>query len=384
MNDDLTEVLTERELITDSLSDFSINSDSSKVVNIIRTSDRILYKRCRRRWGWQSHLRDNLGSKAKIAPLWLGSGFHFAMEDYHGYKKYSTASKAFLAYCKATQKHSRNGLPDDFDDLIKLGCDMLDYYEEWLATRYSMKTFIFNGVPQVEVNFKIKIPWEQGLYGIDEVYYSGQLDRVAIDDDGNLWIVEYKTAKAMVTNHFMTDPQITSYCWGASNIYDRPIAGVMYQQHRKTLPKEPKLLSGGKLSTAAQTTTYRKYFKLLETIYGSTNKAPQANRDFLDKLSREETYDADPYIRRDYVFRNQYAIEAEGEKILNEVYEMLNPDLPLYPNPTRNCPMDCSFLSACVSKDDGSDWEYELDLTMEPREAVYDDWRKYLEPEEKL
>ena len=55
---------------------------------------------------------------------------------------------------------------------------------------------------------------------------------------------------------------------------------------------------------------------------------------------------------------------------------MLNPDLPLYPNPDRTCQFMCSFNSACVSLDDGSDWESELEMNFQQRERNYDSWRK--------
>ena len=371
------DVLSEREM----LHDLEIVDESrpDRVIKVIRTSDRILFKRCRRRWAWQSHLRYNLGPVQKASPLWLGSGIHYALEDFHGYQQHKRPRDAFIAYCNATAAYNGKSLPETVMDDIRLGVGMMDYYELWLQGRDPLATYVFQGKLQTEVNFKIKLPWPEGKFGIDDVYYSGQIDRVVEDSNGQLWLMEYKTAKAMFMSHFLTDPQVGSYMWGAYCIYPKPIVGVIYQQHKKMVPKAPKILAKGTISTAEhQTTTHRHYRQALINIYGEVSNAPAENVKYLNKLAMAETPDMDAFIRRDRVYRNFHSVAAEGAKIMMEVEEMLNPDLPLYPNPTRQCAMECPFGSACVSIDDGSDWEYELNLTMEPREKSYDSWRAFL------
>lgn len=383
IHDEAFEILPERDLITEADQSGLFDPKAPTRKAIIRTSDRILFKRCRRRWAWQSHLRNNLGPKHRAAPLWLGSGIHFALEDYHSSHHFPSAAEAFKAYVKASVTQIRRKgverLPEDLDELIELGVGMMEYYALWLKNRDPLQTYIHYGEPQVEVNFKIKLPWQEGLYDLDEVYYSGQIDRVVVDEAGMLWLVEYKTAKAIQTSHYATDPQVASYCWAASCIYDKPVAGVIYQQHRKTLPKDPRILANGTVSVAEnQTTSHRAYRDALIKVYGDTRLAPKANIDYLDNLADREQSRHDDFIRRDYIYRNQYQIEAEGQKIMMEVLDMLNPDLPLYPNPTRGCSFECPYVSACVSLDDGSDFEHELELTTVSRETEYDSWRKYL------
>ena len=86
------------------LTTFEVTSTDSGRVAIIRSSDRMGFKRCRRRWGWQSHLRGNLTPVESASPLWYGSGFHYAMEDFHGEKVWPTGVAAFEAYVKATYR----------------------------------------------------------------------------------------------------------------------------------------------------------------------------------------------------------------------------------------------------------------------------------------
>jgi hypothetical protein len=40
---------------------------------------------------------------------------------------------------------------------------------------------------------------------------------------------------------------------------------------------------------------------------------------------------------------------------------MLNPDLAIYHNPTKDCSWDCPFKSMCIAMEEGADWESYLD-----------------------
>jgi hypothetical protein len=351
---------------------------------IIRTSDTLLFRRCRRAWGWSSHLKEARGPRNAASPLWLGSGFHFALEDFHGPNVYGHPTKALQAYAIATHRwRGRQALPGTWVDDLVLGKAMLAYYaDEWLRNRSPLETFVWDGVLQTEVNFRIEIPLPREMldaYGYKNAVYSGTLDRVVIDENGTLWIVEYKTAKAIQTNHYETDSQISRYCWAASLLYPGyPIGGVIYQQHRKTLPDEPRTLSNGKLSTSkSQSTDYFMYRKAVIDRYGSVQGAPGDVLATLNHFASLEEPTHNKFVRRDSIYRNAHQCEAEGTKILLEVSEMLNPELPLYPNATRECGF-CTFKGPCIAMDDGSDWVAELEAYTMPRDLVYDSWRQYL------
>jgi len=219
----------------------------------------------------------------------------------------------------------------------------------------------------IEIPFDIRRFFPNSPYS--RALYSVTIDRVTEDSDGLLWLVDYKTAKQMQTMHFAIDPQIGAYYWAASHIYRRPIGGFIFQQHRKDIPAPPRMLSSGRLSSdVRQLTTHTAYRGALCNIFGEdSSRWPKENLKVLNELAFEETPEADRFIRRDRVYRNEYAFESEGAKILLELEDMLNPNLPLYPNPTRDCAFLCPFMHACVSIDDGSDWEQELELLTQPR-----------------
>lgn len=351
----------------------------------IHTSDRIGFKRCRRKWNWQSPIRNYLEITESPGPLWMGSGMHFALEDFHGYNKYGSASKAFMAYVQAWKKGAKLRMPSNHLELTELCSGMLEYYEKWLEHRNPLKTFFVDGVPQVEVTFEIPLPVERTFYDIhgrpyDEVRYIGTIDRVAIDEHNRLWPIDYKSAAQFSTTHFDMDPQVSAYCWACDVLYPQhEIAGFVYQQHRKDLPKLPEVLKNGTLSLAkSQLTTHQLYRQAMLNIYGSPDGFPKAHQDFLTTLALEETPDEDRFIRRDWIERSPNQIEAEGEKIMLEIQDMLNPDLPLYPNQTRDCSWDCGFSSACLMIETGDDFEDELKSIASVRAPADSTWRKYL------
>jgi len=267
---------------------------------------------------------------------------------------------------------------------------MMTYYETWLSERDPLKTFWFRDKPQVEVRAVLDVPFDVRKHFPDSPYtkavYALTIDRVIEDENELLWLMDYKSARQVQTMHFATDPQIGAYYWAASAIYKRPIGGFIYQQHRKDLPKDPRFTAAGRLSTDKnQLTTHRAYRKALTNVFGHDPKRwPQVNLNFLNELAQEETADADKFIRRDRILRNEHSHESEGTKILLELEDMLNPHLPLYPNPTRDCVYMCPFMHACVSMDDGSDFEYELELQHGPRPSEEDSWRKLLPPPQEL
>ena len=367
----------------------------------IRTSDRIAFRRCRRAWNWSSALRDNLEAEDRPIYFWTGTGMHYALEDYHGPRVYNSPADAFRAYSWAHRVAPKLQRPDGWQDEHVMVTGMMDHYVNWLEQgRDPIQTYYENGLPQVEVHFEISLPYKDFLPShladlYDDVVYQGTFDRVGIDEDGFLWIVEYKSARRFETRHLETDAQVTAYCWAASVLYDRPIGGVIYQQHLKQVPNSPRLLSTGRLSAdAKQNTTAALYEAALRNIYVTADRAPTQNINCLEALRELEKPNADKFIRRDIAMRTPDQIQAEAIKIAQEAQEMLDPNLLLYPNPTRDCSWQCRLWTACVLQDDGGDYEHEIAMTTVSRSSTSPSetqdtqdetsWRKYLPSPQEL
>lgn len=388
-----------------------MTSNDEEHILEIHTGDRGAFKRCRRRWGLQSMLRRNLvaAGQPESSPLWLGSGFHFAMEDYFGRKRFAHPVDAFRAYRAAGKPDE---LPDNVDDDTDLAVGMIRYYvDDWLKRHPEpYETLWVDDVPQVEVEVTIDITgllpmttmehaamWckecKRDRHGklkgelrytkdgvtvdgvLHRVLYVTTFDRVVIDEHDRIWGVDYKTAGEFANSFLQMNPQVGAYDWAMSVYYgDDAVEGLIWQQHLKAVPAEPKLIRDGKaLSTdKRQYTSHSIYKKAVLDMFGTV---PNEYVEMLNFLAEAESVEGDRFIRRDPLHRNAAQRRAEQEKIVLEVIDMLDPGLPMYPNPTRDCAWDCQFKAACMMMDDGSDAEEYLRDEFVQWGGYKDDWR---------
>lgn len=323
-------------------------------------------------------------------PLWVGTGFHFAMEDWHGIQDHGDSPihgwEAFTAACREAHRDRdcRFQLPGDWESGDELAREMLDYYVEWLDNRDVLETFqLEDGTYMVEVDFEIKL---EDLVEGDElkeffhnVIYRGTIDRVVINEEGRLRLIDYKTAARFEHHHLEVDDQVSSYMWASSLLWpEYEIVDFIYQQHRKVTVEPPRVLASGKISSAKQqSTSANRYQKALEDLYGRVSAAPQSNRACLSELESQETENRDPYIRRDITARTAEQLASKQLQILVEVAEMLDPDLPIYPNPSNACSW-CNMQDICLAQDDGSDWKAMLEEVTVPAQEELHPWRQYL------
>ena len=360
-----------------------IIEEPSPRIAVIRTSDRGQFKRCRRLWNFTSHLRQNRTFTESAEYLWLGTGCHYACEDFHGYNYYKHPVEAFRAYAHATRRLSKQSsyqLPLSVEGQITLGEQLLDYYMHWLESRPLMETLWIGDIPQVEVEASVKLPFSNEHY--DEVYYQATFDRVVVIDN-QIWVMDYKFYNRDWTPELVYDQQMSAYVWLASIMYQEydmyPATGAIVQKHFKKVPDLPKILSTGKLSSdKSQNTTYEMYRQALIDMYGTWEKAPMMNRKCLDHLMTDSTEDGDKYIVRHYTTRNEEHIAATGASIMMELEDMLNLNLPLYKNETKDCSWGCSFRDICLAIDEGRDWEQELQADTVDRGEGDMSWRKLL------
>lgn len=226
------------------------------------------------------------------------------------------------------------------------------------------------------------------------VCYHGTMDRIVVDKYDRWWILDYKTAKSADTRKLDTDDQISAYMWAAEQHFQHPIYGFVYLQMTKEVAKEPRRLKDGSLSTdKSQKTTHALYKKALLEDYGSMDQVPKKYIDTLNVFAEQESAEGDRYIRWDYVTRNAAQKISTYNHIMGEAQMMINPDLYLFPNPTRDCGWDCPFREYCIMIDQGRESEAKamLSLEFEPRDTVQehnlDDWMeriKWPESDEEL
>jgi hypothetical protein len=358
---------------------------------IIRTSDRALFKRCRRKWHFGSALQRNRTISQPPSYFWFGTVGHFALEDYHGYNKYGhpvEAAKGALKAMKVASKKNNYELPDDYQEQFELLCGVLEHYLTWNAGRELYKTYWYNKQPQLEVKARIPIPIKPAilqLAGYSKAYYEVTFDRIVESlDDGELWVQDYKFFKQFNTEHLDYDSQASSYTWGASCLYPKPIAGFMYLQFRKVVPELPERTSKGQITTNMQVlagrTTHSLYREAVIDMYGDVSLAPPQYKRVLGELAILEHEDGDAFIKRTKTTRTPEQIANEGQKILMELPDMLSPRLALYPNPTKDCHWECEFRDICQMVERNEDWEFELEQQTIDRSEENLSWRKFVDP----
>lgn len=347
---------------------------------IVTTSDRTTFKRCRRKWDLGSKNRQSLvpvGGEVS-GPLWQGTGHHFALEDWYGYNIFGKPQDAFRAY---VDSHRRSELPGDYKEVVDLEIGMLDYFTElWLPQHGEpLQTLWIDGVPQVEVSIQIPLDIPPPP-GYTSVIYVLTLDRVAIDDYDRLVVVDYKTEKkAYDPGRLEQDPQVSAYLWGAWLIYGPRVEGAVWHHFLKAVPDEPDVLKDGSLSkNKNQYTTAAMYEKTCRKYYG---EVPSTYRDIINHFAAQETPEGDRFIKRESIYRNETFMQNTERAIFSEIRDMIDPNLSLYPNPTRDCTWDCPFRAISLAMDDGSDYQYMIETEYEKWEGEgykSNDWRKRL------
>ncbi|TXH55542.1 MAG: hypothetical protein E6Q97_08610 [Desulfurellales bacterium] len=342
--------------------------------HIIRTSDRGTFRRCRQLWNFTSKMRMNLEYVPGIEPLNFGIAYHEAMEVYYdpilwdedtnGALRIPAAEASFMASMNSWKKNQKasNSWNDQtaerWDELVKMGLGMMRHYWSWAKEADKHYRPV-----KTEIEFEVPIPVPDGMilprgfqsieghlyYMAKPVVYQGRIDVIVQDlRTDRLWIMDHKTAAQFGESlaHLDLDPQCGSYAWAASKMLGLDIAGVIYSEHRKKVPKQPEVLKSGALSkNKAQSTTAEIY---KQAVLDAGLYLPDYE-DFIEVLRNE----GQQYFRRTHVNRNGAELDSVEANILYEAIDMLNEPY-IYPSPSMwNC-RGCAFATPCLADQDGS------------------------------
>ena len=330
---------------------------------LIHTSDRLAFKNCRRAWYWSSPIRQSLRTASTPEALWFGTAVHHGLEAFYLGQDYQKALEQHCAEHKQDLVGKEPSLEQDdrFYELFNLALGMLQGYQRWVGIKNLNNRFIVVGT---EIRFRVPLDIKQHA----RVYYVGKADALVYDNTTKLlWVVEFKTAAQFSSIDFLSwDEQCGSYVWafecvrngyGAVDIDTliRPelfwdatrVEGVLYDDLRKKVPAQPRVLIGGNLSVnKTQDTTYEVFYAYLE----ENGYSPDGYKDFLDFLLTKPNN----FFRRTKVRRNPAELLNIGINIHAEATDMCNHDLPLYPNPgyrASNC-QRCAFQGPCLAMND--------------------------------
>lgn len=328
----------------------------------IHTSDRMAFKTCRRAWFWASPLGLSLRPQRTSPSYWFGTGIHEALAAY--YSNGTTPANNFAYYISAYGKElfSNSELSIEQEEqlhaFLLLGQGMLAHYVSYMNETGADTKYTALGT---EIKFVVPI--------LEGVYYAGKIDALFLDEKtGVIWIVEHKTTSQMREDDFYVfDEQCGSYIWALHQICKgrgfidldkealrhKSFGGILYNELRKKVPAEPRILVSGQLSEAKNQdtthTTYKNY--LIRNGYNL-----DAYKDILAYLKTKPN----TFFRRTFVRRNDTEIKALGHQIQIEASDMLQCSIPeheyvRYPNPgyqAMNC-LRCAFVGPCIATNDG-------------------------------
>ena len=381
----------------------------------IHASDISNYMRCRRYWDWSSPARNNLRHKVGIfginVPLWMGTGIHYALEQYYNPALQRDPSETWLSWFELQWaggdisdkeleltydanpielgqegdgrdsgpfyyrvKGLRDLLPtqadEEFAGYRELGFEMMKFYKGYAERNDDFEVVAAESSFSIPLGFEvIDIREQSPNYGKKlEVHARGKRDAIVFRPAVNRYgIIDHKTAAGIPDDYFRKldkDPQLTTYLWASqkeAEIHGFPwvdVQDAVMQAINKTYPKPPTVLKNGwqpSISRAEESTTATMFSDYIVenqlTKWFEENEKAQSYYNWLvaegDRV----------FIQREVTRRNKYEIAAQDKHIKMIAQEML--DAPnIYPNPTSNwlC-LNCQFRPPCLAADDGSDWQ---------------------------
>jgi|AntDeeMinimDraft_6_1070357.scaffolds.fasta_scaffold00567_9 CRISPR/Cas system-associated exonuclease Cas4 (RecB family) len=317
---------------------------------IIHNSGISAFKECRRKW----QLRNKYQPIKINDNLFLGSGVHYALEKY--YAENDNLQEAFIEWFnnKLDELDIWDEQMEMLEEKKKLGLGMLKHYQKFADNNDSD---YFTKVVDTEIDFEIPVKNLKG--NTTHCRYAGTVDGLVIDEFGLYWILEHKTASRIDTSHLPLDEQVARYMWAMQEKLGIEISGVIYNILLKKIPTEPRVLKSGHLSKAKNIkTTYATYLNSLINYYGSFEEIPLNDySDILGYLQGEEN----EFFKRVKVEKTQHEIDDIAKRTYLEYKEMSNPNLRMFPAPSRDCNWKCDFREVCISMNQGHDYDYLLE-----------------------
>lgn len=337
------------------------------MVQTIRTSERISFKKCRRLWDYTSQNRMALEPTRMSNALSFGIAIHVGLEHYYDPEYWdlddeSKKQRAIIAFTAAIEEQRAKeraanlgslGVERDqeYDELQDLGSGMLEHYGKWAPERDREL-----GLVPLSVEEAIKIPI--GEVNGETVYYQARIDMVARHRDGGIYLWDHKTAAYVGGDHTFLDldTQISAYFWIYEQKYGELPKAMMYNELSKKVPQAPKQLKNGTLSQdKRQNTTLSLYLEEIERL--GLDSEPYS--DMLSFLAQKQ----EDYFLRTTVIRTPDEIATQSQYIRAEVVDMLY-DPSLYPNPSKMYCNNCEFRAPCTMRNEGEDDSFLLEDSM--------------------
>lgn len=305
-------------------------------IPVLTTSERTAFRRCPQKWWWR--YRCGLVPRGDSADaLWFGIGIHEALAIWYqlGLKRGRHPAAYFEEWCGEEERYIRANFADrdkewidgpKFENARELGINMLERYveyygkdQEWdvIAIEHPFRTRLkTNGEPFVEF-------WSTW----DGVYRDLR--------DGQVYLMEHKTATAIQLAYLALDDQAGAY-WAVADPYLRA-QGIL-----------------GKNERIAGIT-----FNFLRKSMGDDRPKDEQGQ-YLNKDGSVSKKQPPPYFVRETVPRTPAEGRTQLQRMANEVQWMnaiRDGSMPLIKNTGKDCTY-CEFFLMCqLHERGGTGWQ---------------------------
>lgn len=323
-------------------------------------------------WGWREGLKPQGPPNEK---LWFGTGVHLALALWYrpGQRRGTDPRMTWRKFVADDVAFIRTEFGAKFDstqfaEAGKYGEDLLGWYLEHYGRDRKWD------VVAPEQTFEVIVPDRDGKPIVRLV---GTFDGVYRDlDDGQLKLMEHKTAAQIVTSHLSLDDQGGTYVTVATHsLREQGLIGpkesiteVTYNFIRKG-KKDDRPVNADGLATNKPMRAH--YHEAMPDLSEKTKLpdlieiAQQRGIVVLGEVSKDQPT---PLFKRETLTRTHVEQVSQLRRIAAEVEHMndiRNGYLDLYKNPTKDCSWDCDFFTMCELH------ESNPDDALEFRNAVY-------------
>ncbi|MFN2638123.1 MAG: PD-(D/E)XK nuclease family protein [Gemmatimonadaceae bacterium] len=326
------------------------------------------FLRCRTKWDISSANRRSI--RHKTTPklyLTLGSAVHKGLEA--GVRRQQDPVEAVREYIKTEReakveeyKQLTETVPwpaelREFDEAADLAAGLVQQYFWKYGTNNPLAdqglTYLGIEVPfKIDITANLDPNWDGR-----SIFFCGTLDGIAVDEFGQIWIVENKTftrkpSPEDIQWHFQAQGYAVALEW----LTGMPVAGVLYNGIAKKLIQEPKVLQSGLLSMdKRQATTLQRYIDTL-TRNGEMVDNPRYG-DILSHLRGIDEQGDTRFFYREKAFFTTEQLDAWRKDFFSVVNEMLDNPRIYRTIPYDGCG-DCWYRDLCHTTHSGGDVDY--------------------------
>lgn len=380
------------------------------LVHEIHTTELRSYRGCRRRWNWA--FGEDLQPIRTAVPLEFGISYHYAMEKMYNPETWGAprlliaqfAEAAFYDACSAQRKkynaENERGMSDEeernYDELLALGRGMIHWYvmnhlpvDEYVPAfveeKFQVPITHPDGTPLHCTCDKCHAKWlladEAWLVANGHtwkglpVVYEGRVDAIVRDRHGNYWILDWKTTSRMMNEDadivLELDDQITGYIWALRKKLGLAIRGFIYVELKKGFPQPPPEMKvvrlGRSFSVSKQLDTDADTYT--RTVSARDKGAYTAG--LYDEYIAYLKAEGPRFINHHTVRRTSIQLDNFESDLLDQAFEMTDPNTRIYPSPGRFSCGNCAYKEPCLDKNQGGDYHYALQTVYQIKPRYY-------------